>query len=484
MDLMEGMKSLLIRNGTVVTAEREFTGDVLCEGEKIVAVGEGLAVPEGAEVIDATGKLVFPGFIDPHVHIYLPFMGTYAKDDYASASRAALVGGTTTLIEMICPGRDEDPVEAFELWKGKAEGLAACDYTFHMGVTRFDAEMPDKLRRIVEAGVASFKVFLAYKGALGIDDAELYETLKLAKELGVIVTAHCENAELVAKLQAELVAQGKVGPEWHEPSRPVRVEAEGCHHLMTFAEQTGAHVYVVHTSCADAVEVIRAAKARGVQAWIETVVPYLVLDKSAAERPGFEGAKWVMSPPIRDKSHQPVLWQGLADGTISTVGTDHAPFDFATQKHMGHPDAAKALNADFSPRGEGGNFTLIPNGIPSVEERVKLLYTAGVKGGKIDLRTFVRVASTEAAKIFGLYPRKGEIAPGSDADLVVFDPEFRGTISATTHAMQTDYSGFEGMAVEGRPELVTVRGQVVVRNGEFVGAPGSGQFLRREPTHF
>lgn len=476
--------SLLIKNGTVVTAEREFMGDVLCEGELIKEVGENLEAPAGAEVIDATGKYVFPGFIDPHVHIYLPFMGTFSKDDYDSGSRAALIGGTTTLIEMCCPGRGDDPVEAFELWKGKAEGVSACDFTFHMGVTRFDEDMADKLRHIVEEGVASFKVFLAYKGAFGIDDEELYETLKLAKELGVIVTAHCENAELVSKLQAELVAQGKVGPEWHEPSRPVRVEAEGCHHLMTFAEQTGAHVYVVHTSCKDAVDVIKRAQGRGVQAWIETVIPYLVLDSTYAERPDFEGAKWVMSPPIRDKKHQPVLWAGLADGTISTVGTDHAPFDFATQKHMGHPDAAKAVNADFSPRGEGANFTLIPNGIPSVEERVNLLYTAGVKAGRIDLKTFVKVASTEAAKIFGLYPRKGEIAVGSDADLVIYDPDYRGTISVETQTMNTDYSGFEGVGIEGRPSVVTVRGQVVVRDGEFVGELGTGRFLRREPTHF
>ncbi|GAA5483896.1 dihydropyrimidinase [Haloferula sargassicola] len=478
------MKRLLIKNGTVVTAEREFNADVLCEGETIAAVGEKLDTPEGAEVIDATGKYVFPGFIDPHVHIYLPFMGTYAKDTYATASRAALVGGTTTLIEMCCPGCDDDPLEAFELWKSKAEGISACDYTFHMGVTRFDAEAAEKLKQIVEAGVASFKVFLAYKGAFGINDEELYETLKLAKELGVIVTAHCENAELVAKLQAQLVSEGKTGPEWHEPSRPVRVEAEGCHHLMTFAEQTGAHVYVVHTSCKDAVDVIADAKGRGVQAWIETVIPYLVLDKSYAERPDFEGAKWVMSPPIRDKAHQPVLWQGLAEGTIDTVGTDHAPFDFKTQKHMGHPDPAKALNADFSLRGEGANFTLIPNGIPSVEERVNLLYTYGVKAGKIDLRTLVKVASTQAAKIFGLYPRKGEIAPGSDADLVIYDPDYRGKISVETQQMDTDYSGFEGVQIEGRPSVVTVRGEVAVRDGEFVGTMGRGQFLARRPTHF
>jgi dihydropyrimidinase len=477
--------SLLIRNGTIVTADDTFVGDVLCVGETIAAVGFDLEAPEDAEVVDAMGKYVFPGFIDPHVHIYLPFMGTYAKDDYESASKAALVGGTTTLIEMCCPSRTEDPLEALALWKSKAAGLSACDYTFHLGVTRFDEGTAEKLKVAVEEeGIASFKVFLAYKGAFGIDDHELFQTLKTAKELGAIVTAHCENAELVGELQAKLVAEGKVGPEWHEPSRPVEVEAEGCHHLMTFAELTGAHVYVVHTSCEEAVAVLSAARARGVKVWVETVLPYLVLDQTYAERPDFEGAKYVMSPPIREARHQPVLWKGLADGTIDTVGTDHAPFDFKTQKHMGHPEADKALNADFTPRGAAANFTTIPNGIPSVEDRVNLLYTEGVKKGKLDLQTFVRVGSTAAAKLFGLYPRKGEIALGSDADLVVYDPEYRGVISVETQMMNTDYSGFEGRELVGRPSLVTVRGEVAVRDGVFVGTLGRGAFLRREPTHF
>ena len=477
--------SLLIRNGTIVTADDTFVGDVLCEGETIAAVGFDLQAPEGAEVVDATGKYVFPGFIDPHVHIYLPFMGTYAKDDYESASKAALVGGTTTLIEMCCPSRSEDPLEALALWKSKAAGLSACDYTFHLAVTRFDEGTAEKLKVAVEEeGIASFKVFLAYKGAFGIDDHELYQTLTTAKALGAIVTAHCENAELVTELQGKLVAEGKVGPEWHEPSRPVEVETEGCHHLMTFAELTGAHVYVVHTSCAEAVAVLSAARARGVQVWVETVIPYLVLDQTYAERPDFEGAKYVMSPPIREARHQPVLWEGLADGTIDTVGTDHAPFDFKTQKHMGHPEADKALNADFTPRGAAANFTMIPNGIPSVEDRVNLLFTEGVKKGRLDLQTFVKVASTAAAKVFGLYPRKGAIAVGSDADLVVYDPEYRGVISVETQMMNTDYSGFEGRAIEGLPSLVTVRGEVAVRDGVFVGTLGRGAFLRREPTHF
>jgi dihydropyrimidinase len=474
--------SLLIRNGDIVTSTARFTADILCENGVIIAIDQNLPVPPGAEVIDATGKYVFPGFIDPHVHIYLPFMGTYAKDDWASGSKAALMGGTTTLIEMCCPSRAEDPLEAIRLWKSKAAGIASCDYTFHAGITKFDDTTAAAMKAIVaEEEISSFKVFLAYKGAFGIDDTELYHTLATAKELGAVVTAHCENAELVAETQKKLVAEGKLGPEWHEPSRPISVEAEGCHHLMTFAGMTGTEVYVVHTSCKPAVEAIVEARARGVKASIETVAPYLTLDSSYAEKPAFEGAKWVMSPPIRAKEHQDFLWQCLADGTIDTVATDHAPFDFAKQKHMGHPEAGKAVDASFHPTGKPANFTLIPNGIPSVEERVKLLYTHGVASGRIDLHSFVRLASTRAAEIFGLYPRKGEVAIGSDADLVIWDPAWRGTISAVTHSMATDYSAWEGWPVEGRPELVTVRGKVMVRDGIWCGVAGWGNFLVRKP---
>ena len=458
--------ALLIQGGRIVTAEADFVGDVLVEGETIAAVGPKLTAPAGAEVIDAAGKLVFPGFIDPHVHIYLPFMGTYAKDDYASASRAALVGGTTTLIEMCCPARGDDPLAAFELWLGKGEP-SACDYTFHMGVSRFDGETAAAIREIANRGIASLKVFLAYKGAFGVDDGELFATLSLAKELGLIVTAHCENETLVAELQKRLLAEGKTGPEWHEPSRPPRVEAEGVHHLMTFAELTGAHVYCVHTSCGEALAAVQAAHLRGVNAWVETVIPYLVVDKSYAELPDFEGAKYVMSPPLRDVRQQPVLWNALRSRLISTVATDHAPFDFAGQKEMGR-----------------GDFTKIPNGIPSVEHRVTLLYTHGVATGRIDLATFVDAASTQAAKLFGLYPRKGTIQPGSDADLVVWDPAYRGRIAQTEQEMAVDYSAFEGWQIEGRPETVAVRGKVQVRDGKFVGELGHGEFLRREPTHF
>ncbi|HEX8296101.1 MAG TPA: dihydropyrimidinase [Chthoniobacteraceae bacterium] len=458
--------SLLIKNGRVVTADRDELADVFCEGETITRVGPGLDVPAETEVIDATGKLIFPGFIDPHVHIYLPFMGTLSKDSYLTGSEAALVGGTTTLIEMCCPSRAEEPLAGFELWMKQAAGKSACDYTFHMGVTKFDDGTEAQLREIVRRGIGSFKIFLAYQGAFGIDDRELYRTLKLARELGVIVTAHCENETLIAEQQRELLAAGVTGPAGHYESRPPRVEAEGVHHLMTFAELTGASIYIVHLSCEEALREALAGKARGVRVAIETLIQYLLLDKTDAERPDFEGAKFVMSPPLRDRRNQSVLWEALRDGLIQTVATDHAPFDFATQKQMGRDD-----------------FTKIPNGIPSLEERIKLLYSHGVRMGKISLQQLVDVASTQAAKLFGLFPCKGTIAPGSDADLVIFDPDFRNKISASTHRMNVDYSAFEGWEITGRAETVTLRGKVMVRDGKFVGAHGTGRFLARSPSH-
>ena len=336
-----------------------------------------------------------------------------------------------------------------------------------MGVSRFDESTAPQLKEIVNQGIASFKIFLAYKGAFGITDEELFATLSLAKDLGVIVTAHCENETLIAALQQQLLSEGKTGPEWHEPSRPTRVEAEGVHHLMTFAESTGAHVYCVHTSCRAALEAVQAARLRGVRAWVETVIPYLTLDKTYAEQPEFEGAKYVMSPPLRDKIEQPILWSAIRSRLISTVATDHAPFDFKGQKDMGADD-----------------FTQIPNGIPSIEDRVNLLYTHGVCHGRLDLNTFVDAASTQAAKLFGLYPRKGTIQVGSDADLVVYDPDFSGKISAEKQTMDVDYSVYEGWEIQGRPSVVTVRGKVQVRDGEFVGELGHGEMLTREPTHF
>ncbi len=459
--------ALLIKNGDIVTGSERYVADILCENETITRIDRGIMPPKGAEVIDAKGKFIFPGFIDPHVHIYLPFMGTFSKDDYITGSEAALVGGTTTLIEMCCPARSDDALKSFELWMSQAVGKSACDFSFHMGVTKFDDNSEKQLREIVKRGISSFKVFLAYKGAFGVDDTELYRTLKLAKELGVIVTAHCENETLVSERCKELIAAGKTGPGFHEASRPVQVEAEGVHHLMTFAELTGAATYIVHLSCKEALAQAIAGRQRGVRVAVETLIQYLTLDKTYAEKPKFEGAKYVMSPPLRDQANQEVLWNGLRDGLVQTVATDHAPFDFRKQKALGKND-----------------FTKIPNGIPSLEERVNLLYTYGVKAGKIDLHTFVNVASTQVAKTFDLFPRKGTIQPGADADLVVYDPNYCGKISVKTQSMNLDYSAFEGWKIEGRPSVVTVRGQVAVRDGKFVGKHGHGKFLQRQPSHF
>lgn len=454
--------SLLIRNGEIITGDARYVADIWCEGETITRIDKTIEPPEGAEVIDATGKYVFPGFIDPHTHIYLPFMGTFSKDTYETGTKAALVGGTTTIFDMCCPSRAEEPLAGFETWNAQSKGKACCDYSYHMGVTKFDAGTAEQLRKIVAAGIQSFKVFLAYKGAFGIDDAELFQTLKLARELGVVTTAHCENETLVAELQKFLLAEGVTGTEGHYQSRPPRVEAEGVQHLMTFAEMTGAPVYIVHLSCREALEEAVRARLRGVQVWVETLIQYLTIDKTYAERPNFEGAKYVMSPPLRDKANQEVLWNGLRQGLVNTVGTDHAPFDFQDQKPMGKDD-----------------FTKIPNGIPALEDRINLLYTYGVKRGRLDLQTLVNVASTNAAKIFNLFPRKGTIQPGADADLVVYDPGYRGRLSVKTQHMNIDYNAYEGWDIEGRPSLVTVRGEVAVRDGKFVGTVGRGKFLKR-----
>jgi dihydropyrimidinase len=458
--------ALLIKNGEIVTADSRTFADLYVENETITRIGPNLEAPAGAEIVDAADKLVFPGFIDPHVHVYLPFMATFAKDTHETASIAALIGGTTTYIEMCCPSRNDDALAGYHLWKSKAEGKSACDYAFHMSVTKFVKETEAQLREIVADGTASFKIFLSYKNFFGIDDAEMYQTLELAKRLGVIVTAHCENAELVDRLQKKLLAEGKIGPEWHEPSRPESVEAEGTERFATFLENTGAAGYIVHLSCEKALSVALAAKSRGVRLGVESVVPHLLLDKTYAERPGVEGMKHVMSPPLRAKHNQAVLWDALAKGFIDTVGTDHCPFDIS-QKLLGQD-----------------SFVNIPNGIPGIEDRVNLLYTYGVKTGRLEMSRFVNATSTQAAKLFGLFPRKGTIAVGSDADLVVYDTHYQGVISAKTQHTNNDYNGFEGMKIAGRPSVVTVRGAVQVREGKFVGERGRGWMLKRSPGHF
>jgi len=462
---MEIQMGLLIKNGEIITASDRFVADVWCENETITRIDKDLVAPAGAEVIDATGKYVFPGFIDPHTHIYLPFMGTYAVDDYETGTIAALCGGTTTVMDFCIPGRDETPKSAWATWNSKSEGKACCDYTYHMAVTHFDQAVAAELRELIAKGVSSFKIFLAYAGALGLEDDELYQTLKLAADAGVRVVAHCENACIVCNLQAELLAAGKTGPEFHEASRPAWVEADGTRHFCAMLKATGAQGYIAHLSCAEALRETVEARMNGTHVAVETLIQHLLLDSSYAERPNFEAAKYIMSPPLREKSNQKVLWNALESGLAHTIATDHAPFT-TTQKRMGIDD-----------------FTKIPNGIPSLEDRVRMFYTHGVATGRIDLNHFVGLLSTHAAKLFGLYPRKGTIQVGSDADLVVYDPTYEGTSSAKTQHSAVDYNVFEGWPVKGRCDMVSVRGNVQVRDGEFVGKKGIGQFLRRERVY-
>lgn len=459
---------LLIKNGRIITATEDYKADIYCADETITRIEKSIdasKLPKKTEVINAAGKYVFPGFIDPHVHVYLPFMGTFAADDYESASMAALAGGTTTLIEMICPGPKDEPWDAYQLWRSQAKRKAAVDYTFHMSVVRFDGKARPQFEKIVKDGVPSFKVFLAYKGALDLSDEHLYQAMTMAKKLGVITTAHCENAEAIDAMQKQLLGDKKTDPMYHAISRPPVVEAAGVNHICTFASLTGAHVYTVHTSCDDAVREAMNARYRGVSVWVEAVAPHLVLDESYAEKSDFEGARYVMSPPLRDKRNQEILWNGLRSRSISTIGTDHAPFTF-DQKQMGR-DA----------------FTRIPNGIPTIQERVDLVHTYGVMQGRMSLNDMVDTCSTQAARIFGMYPKKGAIRIGSDADLVVYDPKAKGTFKCTDGYTKADYCAYEGWHKLGRAAVVTVRGQVQARNGRFVGTIGRGQFIRREATH-
>ena len=468
---------LLIRHGEVLNAGSRFHADVLCEGGTLTRVEPSIdpAGLPGAEVLDASGCFVMPGLIDPHVHVHLPFMGTFAKDTHATASRAAVAGGTTTFLEMALPGPEDDPAEALAGWARRAAGASVCDYGFHLGVSRWDLGVEAHLREAVAAGARSFKVFLAYRGALDLDDAGLFGVCELAAELGVVVCAHCENAALVDRLQARLVAEGKVGPQWHEPSRPAYVEAEGVHRFCAFLEATGARGYVVHTSCREALDAAAPFQLRGVDVQVEAVLPHLLLTRERtgstagdprAVDPSFEGAKFVMSPPLREPADVEALWSGLLTGRVAAVGTDHCPFDFQGQKDVGRPPA--------------GDFTKIPNGIPGIEHRPQLLWHHGVNLRGMDPCRFVEVASTAAARRFGLSPRKGAVQPGADADLVVWDPAREATISAAAQHSDVDHCVYEGWRAVGGPRATVVAGEVLARDGRCTldpAAPGRGRRL-------
>lgn len=452
--------SLLIRGGEVVTGQGRSAADVWCANGKIQRVEPDLAAPPDATIIEAAGKLVFPGFIDPHVHAYLPLVQVTAHSDFANCTRAALLGGTTCIMDFAGAGREKDFNEAWDIWRTQAAGKASCDYALHLMVREFNADLQAQAERLVARGLKSLKIYLAYKPTLAIRDEDLLRILEFAAANDLVVLAHCENAELIPALQQRLLAAGKTGPEWHEPSRPPMIEAEGVCKFLTFAAVARAKAYVVHLSSAAALSMADRFRDQLEHLYIETMIQYLTLDKSYAERPNFEGAKWVLSPPLRAKSDQAALWQALADGRIDTLGTDHCPFGFAEQKTLGR-----------------GDFTKIPNGLAGVEERMMLAYTAGVNSGRITAERLVQVAAENPAKIFGLWGRKGAVAPGFDADVVVWNPAVRRTVSQTTQSLDTDYNPYEGFEVVGVPEVVTVRGEVMVREGEFVGPTGRGLLL-------
>jgi dihydropyrimidinase len=458
-----GIRSLLIRNGRVVTESATRIADVLVRGETIAEIGEHLA-GEADEIIDASGKLVVPGGIDPHVHLELPVGEVISSDDFFTGTRAAACGGTTTVIDFPTQERGRPMREALDAWHGKAAGKACIDYAFHMIVTDLPRDRVPEMREIADAGVRSFKLFTAYPDRLYVDDATLVRAMRAAAELGAPVLMHAENGIAIDEIVQEARRAGNFGPAWHARTRPAALEAEAVFRCIAIAEVTGATLYIVHLSSAAALEPVRWARARGVPVFAETCPQYLLLDDSRYEEPGFQGAKYVMTPCLRKPEDQAVLWDGVADDSIQVIGTDHCPFCMK-DKERGRDD-----------------FTRIPNGAPGIENRMALIYSEGVAEGRISLERFVELTSTNAARLFGLFPQKGILAPGCDADIVVFDPERKETISVSnprTHHMRVDYNVYEGMAPRGFPEVVIARGRIVARNGDFTGRKGAGVFLRR-----
>ncbi|MFN3972345.1 MAG: dihydropyrimidinase [Gemmobacter sp.] len=452
------MASTVIKGGTVVTADLSYDADVLVEHGKIVGVGPDLS---GDAVLDATGCLVMPGGIDPHTHLEMPFMGTYSADDFESGTRAALAGGTTMVVDFVLPGQGQAPMDAMQMWHNKA-GRANCDYSYHMAVTWWGEAMFQGMADAVAAGVTSFKHFLAYKGALMVNDDELFQSFQRVGDLGGLAMVHAENGDVVAELTARLLAEGNRGPEAHAYSRPPQVEGEATNRAIMLADMAGVPLYVVHTSCEEAHEAIRRARQQGKRVWGEPLIQHLVLDESEYFHPDWDhAARRVMSPPFRSKAHQASLWAGLQSGSLSVVATDHCAFTTA-QKRFGL-----------------GDFSKIPNGTGGLEDRMPVLWTHGVGTGRLTPNEFVAVTSTNIAKILNLYPNKGAVLVGADADLVVWDPEKEKTITAGAQQSSIDYNVFEGVAVKGLPRFTLTRGKVAVHDGEVRTEEGHGQFVGR-----
>jgi len=456
------MPAILIRNGTVVTAERSFAADILVDGEKIRDIAPSLPAEAAGRVIDASGMLLLPGGIDAHTHLDMPFGGTTSSDDFETGTRAAAFGGTTTLIDFAIQAKGTKMRDALDTWWKKAAGRAVIDYGLHMIVTDLGEAGLEDMDSLVAEGVASFKLFMAYPGVLMVDDATIFQALSRTARNGALICMHAENGGVIDVIVRRALAEGKTAPIYHALTRPVTAEAEAVNRAIAMAEIAGVPIYIVHLSSEDALNKVREARDRGLPAFAETCPQYLLLSVEELARPNFEGAKYVFTPPLREKHHPPKLWDGLKNDHLQVVSTDHCPFCFEDQKALGKDD-----------------FTKIPNGGPGVENRLQLLFHHGVNQGKLSLNRFVELVSTTPARLFGLYPRKGTLAAGSDADIVVWDPQASHVISAKTHHMRVDYSMFEGFTVKGNAKLVMSRGEVIVEDGQFHGRAGRGQFLKR-----
>jgi dihydropyrimidinase len=452
----------IIRNGSVVTATDTYVADVAITNGKIAAIGANLPTQNATEILDASNKLVMPGGIDVHTHLDMPFGGTTSADDFETGTRAAAFGGTTTLIDFAIQYKGQPLRQAFDTWMSKAASKAVCDYAFHCIVTDVSGGQLAEMNDLVHEGVTSFKLFMAYPGVFMLDDGSIFKALQMTAKNGGLVCMHAENGSAIDVIVQQALAEGKKAPKYHALTRPTTAEAEATARAIALAEMAGAPIYIVHLSCNDALEKVREARDRGLPVYAETCPQYLYLSIEKFDAPGFEGAKYVFTPPLREKWHQEKLWNGLKCDHLQVVSTDHCPFCFKEQKELGRDD-----------------FTKIPNGGPGVENRMSLIYSGGVANGRFSANRFVELVSTTPAKLFGLYPRKGTIAVGSDADLVIFDPKRNDTISAKTHHMRVDYSMFEGIQVTGMPDVVLSRGKVVVQRDKFLGRAGQGEFLRR-----
>ena len=452
----------IITNGRVVTANDTYASDVAVGNGKIVAIGQSLPPENASRIIDAAGKYVLPGGIDVHTHLDMPFGGTTSSDDFETGTRAAAFGGTTTLIDFAIQYKGQTLRTAFDTWMQKASSKAVCDYAFHCIITELADAQLDEMNALVREGVTSFKLFMAYPGVFMLDDGSIFKALRTTATNGGLVCMHAENGNAIDVIVQQALAEGKKAPKYHALTRPTTAEAEATSRAIALAEMAGAPVYIVHLSCNDALEKVREARDRGLPVYAETCPQYLYLSIENFDVPDFEGAKYVFTPPLREKWHQEKLWNGLKSDHLQVVSTDHCPFCFKEQKELGRND-----------------FTKIPNGGPGVEHRMSLIYSGGVAAGRFSVNRFVELVSTTPAKLFGLYPRKGTIAVGSDADLVIFDPNRKHTISAKTHHMRVDYSMFEGIQVMGMPVTVLSRGRVVVESDKFLGRAGTGEFVKR-----